>query len=57
MKRCDRKCFPLKQTEISLGVSFFETVLSDHLITFSRSHVTCVNISNQGFVHVGAFCL
>lgn len=38
---------PQANTEISLGTSFSETVLSDHLINFSRSHVTSVNISSQ----------
>lgn len=48
---------PEANTEISLGASFSATVLSDHLINFSRSHVTFVNISSQRFIHVGGLFL
>lgn len=45
---------PPANTALSFGVSLSETVLSDHLINFSRSHVTVVNISRQRFVHAGS---
>lgn len=58
MKRCERTCFPPQANAgISFGVSLSETVLSDHLINFSRSHVTFVNISRQRFVHAGSVCM
>lgn len=48
---------PQANTELSLGLSLSETVLSDHLINFSRSHVTVVNRSRQRLVHVGSLCV
>lgn len=48
---------PQANAGISLGVSLSESVLSDHLINFSRSHVTFVNISHQRFVQAGSFCM
>lgn len=50
------KMFPPEANiETSLGTSFSESVLSDHFINFSRSHVTSVSISSQWFVHAGVF--